>query len=74
MARAAYWVPRAYHAMPRGLRFVGPYHEAQARLRGRPPGVWTRTSNRFWMGQPRMLYARFAEERPCPEQDMPIEL
>jgi uncharacterized protein (DUF2236 family) len=50
------WLPLLYSRVPSPLRFVGPFHEAQARLRGRSPGVLTRKSNRFWMGQPRLLY------------------
>jgi uncharacterized protein (DUF2236 family) len=57
VSRAARWLPRLYRHMPSALRFVGPFHEAQARLRGREPGVLTRKSNCFWMGQPRLLYA-----------------
>ncbi len=53
--RAARWL-RFYKYMPRGLRYVGPFHEAEARLRGCAPGAFTRRNNRFWMGQPRMLY------------------
>jgi uncharacterized protein (DUF2236 family) len=54
--RTARWLPRVYRLLPGMLRFVGPYHEAAARLRGRSPGPITRRSNRFWMGQPRLLY------------------
>jgi uncharacterized protein (DUF2236 family) len=50
------WLPRVYASLPGVLRFVGPFHEAQARLSGRAPGPLTRRSNHFWMGQPRMLY------------------
>ncbi len=55
--RAGRWVPRIYHSMPRAMRFVGPFHEADARLRGQGPGVITRRSNCFWMGEPRLLYS-----------------
>jgi uncharacterized protein (DUF2236 family) len=55
--RAADWLPRLYPYIPGRLRYVGPFFEAEARLRGRTPGVLTRGSNRFWMGQPRLLYA-----------------
>ena len=54
--RAARWLPRAYPKIPGMLRFVGPFHEARARLRGRSPGALTRRSNLFWMGEPRLLY------------------
>jgi uncharacterized protein (DUF2236 family) len=56
--RAARWLPRIYPSLPGLLRFVGPFHEAQARLSGRVPGLITRKSNRFWMGQPRLLYSK----------------
>ncbi len=59
--QAARLLPRFYRHMPRVLRFVGPLHEAEARLRGRSPGILTRASNRFWMGQPRMLYPQFSK-------------
>jgi uncharacterized protein (DUF2236 family) len=56
--RAACWLPRVYLSIPGPLRFVGPFHEAQARLSGRVPGLITRKSNHFWMGQPRLLYSK----------------
>src|ERR1700722_4535229 len=56
--RAARWAPRVYLSIPGLLRFVGPFHEAQARLSGRTPGLITRKSNHFWMGQPRLLYSK----------------
>jgi uncharacterized protein (DUF2236 family) len=59
--RAARWLPRLYPQLPEMLRFVGPFHEAQSRLRGRSPGALTRRSNLFWMGEPRLLYANFPE-------------
>ena len=40
-----------YRRLPSGLRFVGPYHQAQARLANRRPSLFTRTSNRFWIGE-----------------------
>lgn len=52
LARARRWLPRIYRRLPAALRFVGPYHEAQARLRHRRPGILTQRSNRFWIGQP----------------------
>jgi uncharacterized protein (DUF2236 family) len=54
--RAARWLPRLYPKTPEMLRFVGPFHEAEARLRGCSPGALTRKSNCFWMGEPRLLY------------------
>jgi uncharacterized protein (DUF2236 family) len=50
-------LPRIYPYIPAAVRFVGPYHEANARLIDRAPGAITRRSNRFWMGQPRLLYS-----------------
>ncbi len=55
--RVARWLPRLYPRIPEMLRFVGPFHEADARLRGHLPGALTRKSNRFWMGEPRLLYS-----------------
>jgi uncharacterized protein (DUF2236 family) len=55
-ARARRWLPRLYRTLPASVRFVGPYHEAQARLHGRPPGPFTRQSNRFWIGQPELPF------------------
>jgi uncharacterized protein (DUF2236 family) len=55
--RAARWLPRLYPKIPEVLRFVGPFHEAEARLRGCSPGALTRKSNCFWMGEPRLLYS-----------------
>jgi uncharacterized protein (DUF2236 family) len=59
--RAAHWLPSIYSHTPRLLRYVGPFHEAQSRLRGHPPGPLTRRNNRFWMGQPRLLYPELSE-------------
>jgi uncharacterized protein (DUF2236 family) len=56
-ARAAHWLPHIYRRIPGPFRYVGPYHEAQARLHHRGIGPLTRASNRFWMGQPKMLFA-----------------
>jgi uncharacterized protein (DUF2236 family) len=49
--RAGRWLPRLYSSMPGPLRYVGPFHEANARLHGRAPGLLIRKSNSFWMGQ-----------------------
>ncbi len=54
-ARAVRWLPHVYRRIPAPVRYVGPYHEAQARLHNRGVGPLTRASNRFWMGQPKML-------------------
>jgi uncharacterized protein (DUF2236 family) len=55
--RAARRLPGIYRRLPRAVRFVGPWHEAQARLGGRRAGVGARLSNRFWIGQPRMPFS-----------------
>jgi uncharacterized protein (DUF2236 family) len=49
-------LPRWYRRLPASLRFVGPWHEAQARLANRAAGPLTRLSNRFWIGQPTMSF------------------
>jgi uncharacterized protein (DUF2236 family) len=61
LLRATRWLRRIYPRTPPALRFVGPFYEAEARLRGRSPGPLTLRSNRFWMGQPRLLYPQLAE-------------
>jgi uncharacterized protein (DUF2236 family) len=43
-------LPAIYRRLPGSLRFVGPYQQAKARLKGRSPGLLTRASNRFWIG------------------------
>ncbi|MFC7332488.1 oxygenase MpaB family protein [Rhodocista pekingensis] len=53
--RALDWVRRSYPRLPDRLRFVAPYHEARARLDGRPaPDLGTRTLNRVWIGRERL--------------------
>ncbi|HZC44309.1 MAG TPA: oxygenase MpaB family protein [Acidobacteriaceae bacterium] len=49
-------LPTVYRRIPTSLRYVGPYHEACARLQNHGVGLLTRASNRFWMGQSRMLF------------------
>ena len=51
-ARARVWLPRFYKKLPQTVRFTGPWREAQARMAGRRVGLLTRSSNRFWVGQP----------------------
>ncbi|MET3912666.1 uncharacterized protein (DUF2236 family) [Bradyrhizobium sp. S3.3.6] len=49
------WIKRIYPKLPDRLRYVGPYQEAQARLRGEPQPDWmTRCLNRAWIGRPQM--------------------
>ncbi|SFI02574.1 oxygenase MpaB family protein [Bradyrhizobium sp. Gha] len=49
------WIKRVYPKLPDRLRYVGPYQEALARLRGEPRPDWmTRCLNRAWIGRPQM--------------------
>jgi uncharacterized protein (DUF2236 family) len=61
-ATAQSWLPRIYTRLPASLRFVGPYQEAQGRLLGLRVNALTRASNRFWMGQPQMMFAERERE------------
>jgi uncharacterized protein (DUF2236 family) len=54
--KAHAWLPRLYAKLPASVRYVGPYQEAQARLRNRTPGFIARRSNMFWIGQARMPF------------------
>lgn len=54
--RAREWLPRIYPTLPDPARFVGPYQEAEARLRGHGLGFVTRRNNVFWIGQARMPF------------------
>ena len=62
--RALRRLPNIYHRLPQSLRFVGPWHEAMARLSGRPAGVTVRLSNRFWIGQPLLPFTDEAVHPP----------
>jgi uncharacterized protein (DUF2236 family) len=55
-AKAQGWLPRIYLRLPKALRFVGPYQEAQSRLIGHRINAFTRACNQFWIGQPRMMF------------------
>ena len=59
-ARARHLLPRLYPWLPPPVRFVGPYREAEDRLRGRAPGRFTQRNNRFWMGRTRLLFPELA--------------
>jgi len=49
------WIRRVYPKLPARLRYVGPFQEAQSRLRGEPQPDWmTRCLNRAWIGRPQM--------------------
>lgn len=53
--RALNWARRLYPKLPDRLRHVGPYQEAQARLRGESaPDLGAQALNRFWIGRRRM--------------------
>ncbi len=54
-SRALRILRRVYTRMPAALRFIGPYIEAQNRLRGQSSGLAVRLSNRVWVGQPGLL-------------------
>lgn len=54
--RAHRWLPKLYKKLPPAIRFVGPYHEAQARLAHRHTGFLTHRSNQFWIGEPRLPF------------------
>jgi uncharacterized protein (DUF2236 family) len=55
--RAQVRLPRLYPVLPGAVRFVGPWHEARARLDGKPVGTLARLSNRFWIGQSYLPFA-----------------
>lgn len=49
------WIRRVHPRLPDRLRYVGPYQEALARLRGELQPDWmTRWLNRAWIGRPQM--------------------
>ena len=53
--RALARIRRVYPKIPTRVRYVGPYQEAQARLRGKPRPDWaTQCLNRAWIGRPRL--------------------
>lgn len=53
--RALQRIRRLYPLIPARLRYVAPYHEAMARLAGKPRAdVVTRALNRLWIGRPLM--------------------
>jgi uncharacterized protein (DUF2236 family) len=56
-AAARVRIPRVYRRLPAAVRFVGPWHEAQARLAGRGVGLAALIGNRFWIGQMKMPFA-----------------
>ena len=52
--RARRILPGVYRRLPKVVRYVGPWHEAQARLAGCGVSWATRASNRFWIGQEKL--------------------
>jgi uncharacterized protein (DUF2236 family) len=54
--RALKRLPAVYHRLPSVARFIGPWHEAQARLSHLPLSSIARFSNRFWIGAARMPF------------------
>jgi uncharacterized protein (DUF2236 family) len=56
--RANRFLPHVYEKLPSSLRYVGPYQEAIARLAHCSPGLLTRRSNQFWIGQPCMPFGK----------------
>jgi uncharacterized protein (DUF2236 family) len=48
---ALHWISRVYALLSCSIRYVGPYHEAKARLSKRTPSLITEISNQFWIGQ-----------------------
>ncbi len=57
-ARARRRLPQIYQRLPAAIRFTGPWREAQERLAGRRASALTRLSNRFWIGQPMLPFAK----------------
>jgi len=54
--RAKQRLPRFYPRLPGAIRFIGPWHDAQARLKGKGIGVVVRLANRFWIGESRLPF------------------
>jgi uncharacterized protein (DUF2236 family) len=71
-SQARRWLPRIYPSLPDAMRFVGPFQEAGARLQGGRLSALTQASNRFWMGQPRMMFAGSASFE-CDEMPQPLQ-
>jgi len=58
-ARARKWLPVIYRRLPASVRFVGPYLEAQAKLRGESaPGLIVRLSNKLWIGKSTLFLSK----------------
>lgn len=62
--RARRRLPRVWKMLPASLRYVGPWHEAQARLRDRSPGIVSRLSNRFWIGKSHLPFQNQGQSYP----------
>jgi uncharacterized protein (DUF2236 family) len=61
--KAARRIPQIYRRLPAAVRFIGPYHEARARMTGRRAGILTQLSSRFWIGAARLPFADLNGER-----------
>jgi uncharacterized protein (DUF2236 family) len=61
--RASGWLSEVYRRLPGAVRFVGPYREALARLEGKRVRSLVVASNRFWMGQGRMMFSEMGSGR-----------
>jgi uncharacterized protein (DUF2236 family) len=55
--RAKRRLPHIYRKLPHVVRFIGPWHEAAARLQRKRPGLVARWSNRFWIGEEQLPFA-----------------
>jgi uncharacterized protein (DUF2236 family) len=53
-------IPHVYRKLPPSIRYVGPWHQAQARLADRWLSPITMISNRFWIGQMRLPFSESA--------------
>lgn len=49
-------IPQVYRRLPAAVRFVGPWHEAQARMARRGVGLAALVGNRVWIGQMKMPF------------------
>jgi len=61
-ARAKRWLPRFYRLLPSAVRYIGPWHEAQVRLKGKGIGIIARSTNRFWIGDSKLPFAQPSQE------------
>ncbi len=62
--RAGRRIPDVYRGLPESVRYVGPWHQAQARLAGRRVGLLARLSNRFWIGETLLPFEEQGTRKP----------